>query len=143
MRNSINKNDSLMHVVLIGLILGPGIMLVSSLLLAIIALKTDNPAGSIFIMALIAVFLGGFISSLRSAKVYKEKPVQAGLFTGLANLGIITVVSLISSSYSGGLWNVLLPPAVLICSSFLGTFIAFKMKPSTKRQLKKLRRHIR
>ena len=132
-----------MRVILTGLVMGPSIMLLSSALLALVALKMGNPAGSVFPMALLAVFLGGFFSSMRAAKIYTEKPLQAGLLTGLAILGIITVVSLISSSYSGGVWNVLLPPAVLAVSSLAGTMAASKMKPSTKRKLKKLRKQVR
>ncbi|PKM63227.1 MAG: hypothetical protein CVU97_01470 [Firmicutes bacterium HGW-Firmicutes-21] len=143
MHNTINKDSSLMRIVLIGLVLGPSIMLLSSIILAFAAMKTSNPSGSVFPLALLAVFLGGFISSLRSARTYKENPLKAGLFTCLSNLGIVTVVALISSTYSGGLWNTLLPPAILIGSSVLGTFVASRLKPSTKRRLKKLRRQAR
>ncbi|OGO88118.1 MAG: hypothetical protein A2Y15_00095 [Clostridiales bacterium GWF2_36_10] len=132
-----------MRVILIGIIIGPSIMLISSILLAFVALKTGNPTGSVFPLALFAIFLGGLISSLRSAKTYTEKPAQAGLLTGLANLVIVTIVALISSTYSGGLWNAVLPPAILAASSLFGTFIATKMKQNTKRKLKKLRRQIR
>lgn len=143
MNRSINKSSSLMRIILIGTVIGPSVMLISSIILAFAALKTGNPAGSVFPMALIAIFLGGFISSMRSAKVYKEKPVQAGLLTGLANLIIVTIVALVSSTYSGGLWDTLLPPGILIGSSLLGTLIASRMKQSTKSKLKKLRRQIR
>jgi len=138
-----NKSSSLMRVVFIGLVLGPGIMLISSILLAFVALKTGNPTGSVFPMALLATFLGGFISSLMATRGYKEKPMQAGLLTGLGNLIIVTIVALISSTYSGGLWNAMLPPAILVGSSLLGTLIAARIKPSTKRKLKKLRRSVR
>jgi len=140
---TINKNDSIMRVLLYGIIIGPATMLVFSALLSFIALKASSPTRSIFPLALVAVFMGGFISSFYSARTYKEKPLRAGLLTGVANLVIIIIVSLISSSYSGGFWNALLPPAVLIVASFIGTLVALKLRSSTKRRLKKLRKQIR
>jgi putative membrane protein (TIGR04086 family) len=138
-----NKTNSLMRVVLTGMVVGPAVMLVASAILSFAALKVGNPAGSIFPLALFSIFLGGLVSSIRSAKVYKEKPSKAGLLTGLANLALITVISLISSQYSGGLWNVLLPPVFIIASSIIGTIIVARMKPNTKRRLKKLRKQVR
>lgn len=143
MKNKINKNNSLMRVVLIGILLGPAIMLISSVILAFIALKTGNPTSVIFPMALLAIFIGGFVSSLKAAKDYKEKPLQAGILSGLGNLFIVLVVALISSSFSGGFREAVFPPAILILSAVLGTLTGVRLKPNTKRKLKQLRRQVR
>ena len=142
MKNT-NKNSSLMRAVLSGLILGPSIMLITSVILAFAIMKASNLTGYVFLMALTAVFVGGFISALRAARAYKDSPFQAGLLTGLANLGIIVIVSLISSSYTGGIWKVLLPPVILMLASLMGTLTAIRIKPSSKRRLKKLRKQTR
>lgn len=143
MQKKINQGYSLMRTILIGLLLGPGIMLAASVILAFISMKTANPSGSVLPMAIFAIIIGGFIASMVSAKTYKEKPMQAGLLTGLGNLLIVIVVALISSSYTGSFKNALLPPVFLIGSALLGTIIAARMKTNTKKQLKKLRKQVR
>ena len=137
------KTNSLMRVVLTGMVLGPAVMLVVSAFLSIVALKIGNPAQSIFPLAVFSVFLGGLAATIRSAKVYKEAPTKAGLLTGLANIGLMVIVALISSPYSGGLWNVIMPPAAVLASSILGTIIVARMKPNAKKRLKKMRKQYR
>ena len=137
------KTNSLMRVVLTGMVLGPAVMLVVSAFLSFVALKIGNPAQSIFPLAVFSVFLGGLAATIRSAKVYKETPTKAGLLTGLANIGLMVIVALISSPYSGGLWNVIMPPASVLASSILGTIIVARMKPNAKKRLKKMRKQYR
>ncbi len=134
---------SLMRVVLTGMVLGPAVMLVASALLSFVALKIGNPAQNIFPLAVFSVFLGGLAASICSAKVYKDKPTKAGLLTGLANIGLMLVVALVSSPYSGGLRNIIMPPAAVLVSSIIGTIIVARMKPNPKKRLKKLRKQIR
>ncbi|HBR32243.1 MAG TPA: hypothetical protein DD733_09200, partial [Clostridiales bacterium] len=114
-----------------------------SVILSFAALKIGNPLSVIFPMALFAVFAGGFISALKSANDYKEQPIRAGIYTCLGNLIIIVIVALISSTFSGGFREAFFPPAVLIVSSALGILAGTRIKPSTKRRLKKLRRQVR
>lgn len=134
---------SLLRVVLTGMVLGPAVMLVASAFLSFVALKIGNPAQNIFPLAVFSVFLGGLAASIYAAKVYKEKPTKAGLLTGLANIGLMLIVALISSPYSGGLWNAVMPPAAVLVSSIIGTIIVARMKPNPKKRLKKLRKQVR
>lgn len=143
MKSKLNKNNSLLRVLLIGILLGPAIMLIAAILFAFLALKTGNPTSVVFPIALFAIFIGGFISSLIAAKGYRERPMQAGLFTGVGNLIIVFVVALISSSFSNGFREAIFPPAILILSSVLGTLAGMRLKPSTKRKLKRLRKQVR
>jgi putative membrane protein (TIGR04086 family) len=142
-RKKIKTTNSLLRIVLTGMVVGPAVMLVVSALLSFVALKIGNPAQNIFPLAIFSVFLGGLAAAMLSAKTYKEKPTKAGLLTGLANIGLMTVVALISSPYSGGLWNVVIPPAAVLVSSIIGTIIVARMKPNAKKRLKKLRKQVR
>lgn len=135
--------DSLTRIVLTGMVLGPAVMLASAALLSFIALSIGNPAENIFPLAVLSVFIGGLAATIVSARRCKEKPTKAGLLTGLAIIALMLIIALISSPFNGELKNAVIPPAVVLVSSIIGTIIVARTKPNPKKRLKKLRKQIR
>ncbi|HOJ48734.1 MAG TPA: TIGR04086 family membrane protein [Bacillota bacterium] len=135
--------NSLTRIVLTGMILGPAVMLASAALLSLIALNIGNPAENIFPLANVSVFIGGLAAAIYSAKRCKEKPTKAGLLTGLAIIGLMLIIALISSPFTGELKNAVIPPAAVLVSSVIGTILVVRMKPNPKKRLKKLQKQYR
>lgn len=131
-----NQGENVYIISLIGGLLGIVISVLLILLSPFILIKTPNPNSLSAITAWICLFIGGFGSSFLASMRSGNEFIKSGLLVGASMVLMILPISFfINGDFN--IFGALITLAVIMLSTFLGSFAVYRLNTDQKRNMKK------